>query len=75
PGAGGPSAVDVSAHLGDTYGALGVLQLALAASWLTVGDHPDGERRSALVTCGDAEDGYASVRLGRVRVPVPAGRA
>ncbi|GAA2489707.1 hypothetical protein GCM10010406_27350 [Streptomyces thermolineatus] len=86
PGAGGPSAVDVSAHLGDTYGALGVLQLALAASWLTAGDrpdgpdgpggdHPDGERRSALVTCGDAEDGYASVRLGRVRVPVPAGRA
>ncbi|MGH3858835.1 beta-ketoacyl synthase N-terminal-like domain-containing protein [Actinokineospora sp.] len=49
---------DLTAVFGETYGATGVLQAAVAAAWLAGGRAP-----GAVLTCGDAEDGYASVRL------------
>ncbi|MFE4534371.1 beta-ketoacyl synthase N-terminal-like domain-containing protein [Streptomyces scopuliridis] len=71
PGTAGISGgVDLSDHVGETYGALGVLQLAVAAAWLA----SSGERSGgALITCGDDEDGYASVRLDPAGDRVPAG--
>ncbi|GAA2974432.1 beta-ketoacyl synthase N-terminal-like domain-containing protein [Actinokineospora diospyrosa] len=44
--------------LGEIYGALGVVQAVRAAEWLSAGSGPD-----ALLTCGDNEDGYASIRV------------
>ena len=49
---------DPVADLGDTYGAHGVLQLAVAAATLAAGSGGAAELR-----CGDPEDGYAGVRL------------
>ncbi|MCQ8186820.1 beta-ketoacyl synthase N-terminal-like domain-containing protein [Streptomyces rugosispiralis] len=69
PGAGG--GIDLTPHLGEVYGALGVVQLAVAAAWLGSGQ-PSGPG-GALITCGDGEDGYASVRLDPADVPAPAG--
>ncbi|MFE5158861.1 beta-ketoacyl synthase N-terminal-like domain-containing protein [Streptomyces sp. NPDC056697] len=69
PGAGG--GIDLTAHLGEVYGALGVVQLAVAAAWLGSGQ-PSGPG-GALITCGDGEDGYASVRLDPAVVPALAG--
>nr|WSZ99950.1 hypothetical protein OH820_33705 [Streptomyces sp. NBC_00857] len=51
-------------------GALGVLQLAVAAAWLPSSGEQSG---GALITCGDDEDGYASVRLDPAGDRVPAG--
>ncbi|WP_326613584.1 3-oxoacyl-ACP synthase [Streptomyces scopuliridis] len=61
--------VDLTDHVGETYGALAVLQLAVAAAWLSSGERSGG----ALITCGDDEDGYASVRLDPAGDRVPAG--
>ncbi|MCQ6244816.1 beta-ketoacyl synthase N-terminal-like domain-containing protein [Streptomyces malaysiensis] len=69
PGAGG--GIDLTAHLGEVYGALGVVQLAVAAAWLGSGQ-PSGPG-GALITCGDGEDGYASARLDPADVPALAG--
>ncbi|MFD8162827.1 beta-ketoacyl synthase N-terminal-like domain-containing protein [Streptomyces malaysiensis] len=69
PGAGG--GIDLTAHLGEVYGALGVVQLAVAVAWLGSGQ-PSGPG-GALITCGDGEDGYASVRLDPADVPALAG--
>jgi 3-oxoacyl-[acyl-carrier-protein] synthase II len=50
---------DLSAAVGECYGALGVLQCAVACAWLR--SRPDEE---ALVTCGGCYgDGYASLHL------------
>jgi 3-oxoacyl-[acyl-carrier-protein] synthase II len=49
---------DLTAVFGETYGAEGVIQAAVAAAWLAAGRAP-----GAVLTCGDAVDGYASVRL------------
>ncbi|MEU5182208.1 beta-ketoacyl synthase N-terminal-like domain-containing protein [Streptomyces longwoodensis] len=58
-----PQALDLSAAVGETYGALGVLQAAAATAWL--GAHPGpGAVRAALVS-GDAEDGWARAELLR----------
>lgn len=62
----GPGSNDPVGALGDTYGAHGLLQVAVAAAELATGRH-----HSAVATCGDAEDGYASVRL--TTVPAAAG--
>lgn len=72
PGAPAPGGgTDLTAYLGEVYGALGVVQLALAAAWLSAEGRsgPGG----ALITCGDGEDGYASVRLDPAASPVLAG--
>ncbi|MFJ1747323.1 beta-ketoacyl synthase N-terminal-like domain-containing protein [Streptomyces sp. NPDC088116] len=71
PGAVGTSGgIDLSDHVGETYGALGVLQLVVAAAWLSSSAE---QRGGALITCGDDEDGYASVRLDPAGDRVPAG--
>ncbi|CAA9432628.1 MAG: hypothetical protein AVDCRST_MAG66-3794 [uncultured Pseudonocardia sp.] len=46
---------------GSTYGARGVLQVALGAAAL----HADPAARAAHVTCGAAGDGFRSTHLGR----------
>ncbi len=57
--------VDLTGRVGDTYGALGVLQAAAATAWLR--EH--GTAR-ALLVAGDAEDGWARAELSRtVRSP------
>lgn len=74
PGAGDSGVIDVGAELGEMYGALGVVQLAMAASWLTAEGSADGTGvLDTLVTCGDPDDGYASVRLESLRRPATAG--
>ncbi|MGV9270952.1 beta-ketoacyl synthase N-terminal-like domain-containing protein [Kitasatospora sp. NPDC003701] len=50
--------VDLTARLGETYGALGVLQVAAAAARIGRGD-ADGAR----VACGDAVEGYTWLDL------------
>jgi hypothetical protein len=56
--------VDLTERLGETYGALGVLQVAAAAARLASG----GGAGQALAACGDAVEGYAwlSLRTGNV---------
>ncbi|MGX4687689.1 beta-ketoacyl synthase N-terminal-like domain-containing protein [Streptomyces sp. JNUCC 63] len=71
PGAADTGGIDLTAYLGEVYGALGVVQLAVAAAWLSAGQRP--EPGGALITCGDGEDGYASVRLDPADSPVLAG--
>jgi hypothetical protein len=64
----------LTALVGDSYGALGVLQVAVAAARLT-GAAPGAlpgradQPRDAVLTCGDPDDGYATLRLEH-RVPV-----
>ncbi|GAA1244236.1 MULTISPECIES: hypothetical protein [Streptomyces violaceusniger group] len=69
PGAGG--GIDLTPHLGEVCGALGVVQLAVAAACL--GSRQRSGPGGALITCGDGEDGYASVRLDPSDVPALAG--
>ena len=72
---------DALARLGDSYGAHGVLQVAVAAAELARrAGTPAGRAAgwdSAVLSCGDPEDGYAARWLGLVaaaaEVPVPAG--
>jgi 3-oxoacyl-[acyl-carrier-protein] synthase II len=72
PGGVGPEghaiaeSVDLTERIGDTYGAVGVLQVALAASWLESSDNATG----AVVTCGEPAVGRlmsASLRADRTR--------
>jgi 3-oxoacyl-[acyl-carrier-protein] synthase II len=49
--------IDLTARIGHTYGALGVLQVAVAAALLA------GRRGSARIVCGDETDGYRTTRL------------
>ncbi|NHC16216.1 beta-ketoacyl synthase N-terminal-like domain-containing protein [Motilibacter deserti] len=65
----GSLVVDLTARIGETYGAHGVLQAALAAAWLR---QLPAERRtaSAGAVCGNAADGYASLALRRGPAPV-----
>jgi len=51
--------VDLTERLGETYGALGVLQVAAAAARLTSGEGTD----QAYAACGDAIEGYAWLSL------------
>lgn len=60
----GTAGTDLSALLGETYGATGVLQVALAARWLQLGAG-GGAASTAVLTCGDPVDGYASTWLSR----------
>jgi len=65
---GDPDVVDVAARCGDLYGALGVVQVALAAALVRA------ESRPARILCGDTVDGWRSVDV----LPAPArldGRA
>jgi 3-oxoacyl-[acyl-carrier-protein] synthase II len=55
----GAGALDVEAELGDTYGALGVLQVAAAAELLAAGR--SGTRVTVL--CGDPRDGWRMTTL------------
>jgi 3-oxoacyl-[acyl-carrier-protein] synthase II len=66
-----PAALDLSAAVGETYGALGVLQAAVATTWLRAYEGP-GPVRAALVS-GDAEDGWARAELLRVIGSVDTG--
>jgi 3-oxoacyl-[acyl-carrier-protein] synthase II len=66
-----PEALDLSVAVGETYGALGVLQAAVAMAWLRAREGP-GAARAALVS-GDAEDGWARAELLRVAAPVDTG--
>ncbi|MFF3616517.1 beta-ketoacyl synthase N-terminal-like domain-containing protein [Streptomyces sp. NPDC002580] len=66
-----PEALDLSVAVGETYGALGVLQAAVATTWLRAWEGP-GAARAALVS-GDAEDGWARAELLRVAAPVDTG--
>jgi hypothetical protein len=50
--------IDLTSRLGETYGALGVLQVAAAAAKIGCGD-ADG----AYVVCGDAVEGYTWLDL------------
>jgi hypothetical protein len=50
--------IDLTERLGETYGALGVLQVAAAASHLA-----SGGTDTAYVACGDAVEGYAWLSL------------
>ena len=71
-GPGGPVDLDLGpdgdpvAALGDTYGAHGVLQVAVAAATLAAAPG------TARLRCGDPEDGYAAVRLATAG-PTPPG--
>ncbi|MDO3686669.1 beta-ketoacyl synthase N-terminal-like domain-containing protein [Micromonospora sp. C28ISP2-4] len=59
---------DLAAVLGSGYGATGVLQTALGARWLAdPSARPSGVdgATEAIVTCGSADDGYATARLSR----------
>jgi 3-oxoacyl-[acyl-carrier-protein] synthase II len=58
--------VDLTERLGETYGALGVLQTAVAAAWL----RGRGEDTTAVLAAGDRIDGYAALTL---HGPRPAG--
>lgn len=52
-----PGVIDLSAQIGHTYGALGVLQVAVAAAVLA-------QRRGiARIVCGDKNDGYRTTRV------------
>lgn len=63
------------------YGATGVVRLAAAAATLAAGTDTAGAPRSYTVDCGDAEDGWLTVDVGRAaelaaaRTPVGAGSA
>lgn len=68
PGRGG---TDLSALIGNVYGAAGVLQAAVATRWLTEpATRPDGvvDADEAVLTCGSATDGFATARLTRERL-------
>ncbi|MFD4206021.1 beta-ketoacyl synthase N-terminal-like domain-containing protein [Micromonospora tulbaghiae] len=68
-GADAPS-IDLAGVLASGYGATGVLQTALAARWLAdPADRPAGvgDATEAAVTCGSADDGFATGRLSRHR--------
>ena len=56
-GSGAVVDIDLPGVLGPTYGALGVLQVAVGAAHLAAG------ARSALAVCGDAVDGHRCVEL------------
>jgi 3-oxoacyl-(acyl-carrier-protein) synthase len=53
--------LDLTAQIGHTYGALGVLQVAVAAAILA------GRAGAARIVCGDRADGYRTTRLVRPR--------
>ncbi|MFE2714968.1 beta-ketoacyl synthase N-terminal-like domain-containing protein [Streptomyces mirabilis] len=63
-----PETLDLSAAIGETYGALGVLQAAVATAWLHAHEGP-GTARATLVS-GDTEDGWARAELLRPSAPV-----
>ena len=68
--AGGPAhVVDLTARIGETYGAHGVLQVALAALWLDRQDLRARPAAAARTACGDPSEGFAWLDL--VRVPLP----
>jgi 3-oxoacyl-[acyl-carrier-protein] synthase II len=52
-----PDVIDLAARCGDLYGALGVVQAAVAAALVRA------RQRPALVVCGDAVDGWRAVDL------------
>ncbi|KAA2265816.1 beta-ketoacyl synthase [Solihabitans fulvus] len=60
-GPGGDGALDLTRRLGHTYGALGVLQVAVGAALL----HERGG--AARIVCGDPTDGYRTTRLTSAR--------
>jgi 3-oxoacyl-[acyl-carrier-protein] synthase II len=62
--------VDLVDRVGDTYGALGVLQVALATAMLA-GTKPHTPH-AARVVCGDATDGW---RVAQLTGRAPEGRA
>ncbi|MFI6213461.1 beta-ketoacyl synthase N-terminal-like domain-containing protein [Nocardia brasiliensis] len=62
-GLGAKRRIDLTERLGDTYGALGVLQVAIAAHLLETEDVA-----GAVVTAGDPRDGYGWLRLENRRV-------
>jgi len=59
---GDPDVIDIAARCGDLYGALGVVQAALAAALVRAGNRP------AQVVCGDTVDGWRAVDV----LPGPA---
>jgi 3-oxoacyl-[acyl-carrier-protein] synthase II len=68
-------AIDLARLWGDSYGALGVLQVAVAASLVARHESPDGY--SAEVVCGDPADGWRSIVIGNraaliATAPAPA---
>lgn len=54
--------IDLVRTIGDTYGALGVLQVAVAAHLVT--QAPRRSRPSATIICGDRSDGWRSTIVG-----------
>lgn len=58
----GARLLDLTARIGDTYGALGVLQVAVGAELIA---GTDAAARTVLACCGDDTDGWCSVRMSR----------
>jgi 3-oxoacyl-[acyl-carrier-protein] synthase II len=67
-GAFSPS-IDLVAELGDPYGALGVMQVAIAATHIASG--PLSSSGWAGVVCGDALDGWRMAVIAAAPVPRP----
>ena len=57
-----PRRLDLAAHLGLLYGALGVFQCVAASLWLQ-GDAPAGDDRVAVLTSGGGREGASSLVL------------
>lgn len=75
PEAAAPALADAAG--GEFYGAAGVVRLAVAAATLNAAADP-AATPSYTVGCGDADDGYLTVSVGRAaadRTPVGAGSA
>ena len=62
--------IDLSRQIGDTYGAHGVLQVAVGAG--LIASVPTEARPSVTVVCGDPVDGWRSVVVSPGRVTEPA---
>lgn len=61
--------IDLAQQFGDTYGALGVLQVAIAAALVAAA--PAGARPSVAMRCGDLADGW---RLATMNGQMSPGR-
>ena len=57
--------IDLRQEIGDSYGALGVLQVAVAAALVASGSIHD----SVQIICGDAGDGWRTTTVSKHAVP------
>jgi 3-oxoacyl-[acyl-carrier-protein] synthase II len=71
--AGNVRLIDPVQQVGDTYGAMGVLQVAMAAALIAAA--PAGETPSVAVVCGDEVDGWRSLTVNGRRYASAPDRA